>query len=407
MSKLLGTASTNDEQEEDFDGDEDETNERRKEELDDAEFGIVNDRPNSALDGGSVGGDSAEVNRLTENAGGHSPAPESRDSDSSIGSGSTDNEAPIRQVQQQQRADLEFYGHPGEESRHLKYGILGSGNYEVVNGGIYAGADESTAAVNSVANYVRRPGVLLAGLSKLAVGPSNDDHHSHSHDGPQAAAYMPGGRIVGHMRGASNHPDDLVGFVPITGAPGDLVAAPKGLHSPLLDLIDANGGHLFDPNLVAQLGSSGSSARTTHEEAPNEDEHSNNLPGRKLKKGDLQREEHYANHQKESNEFSARKWRGKKQKHANTKTKTTDYEEERDQQTSNSKLPPSRSKQPPSDQSTVSGSGGKSQGTNQFYSYQILPSKKVTIFSDQDLDSAPSERNESLRLTKSPIRRSQ
>lgn len=293
MSRLLGTASTSDELEEELDDDED-PNDKRKEELEDAEFGIVNDerqvKANEIARPASVG-----------------------DSESKLGSGSTDNEAYARR--HQQRSDIDFYGHPGEGTRTLKYGILGSGNYEVVNGGIYPEADESTAAVNSVANYVRKPGALLFGLPKLLA--------ENSHEQSPQTSFLPGSRLGGFMRGASAIPGSELN---------------KDIGSPLLELIDANVGQpLFDPNMLAQLGGSGSSTRSTHASRdPIESPHKHQpKKGKKNKNGEL-----------DDNLLEANK-------------------------------------------SVMKGS--RSQGTNQFNSYQLLPSKKVTIFSDQDLDSAPSE----------------
>lgn len=393
MSKLLSTASTNDEMEDDMDDDEDPASEKRKEELEDAEFGIVNDerqnrpapdRPTSngrPLDHGLHNSEDGKLSPLRSVESGNS------------GSGSTDNEAYARR--NQQRSDIEFYGHPGEETRQLKYGILGSGNYEVVNGGIYPEADESTAAVNSVANYVRKP--ILANLPKLLAGqPVN----------PQSA-FMPGGRVGGFLRGDSaSSSDELAGIMP-----GDIG---KHLTSPLLELIDANTGEqLFDPNLLAQLGSSGSSARTTH--ATRDSGNSQSNDEEQIENGDTpdrkQRNNSIDNPKKSSQNGEAGRinqsdYRRNKKNHKKTLEKglhderlagfneeTDDNSDDQSQTTKNKitiKEPNElRSNHLERQQSSISGS--RSQGTNQFNSYQILPSKKVTIFSDQDLDSAPSE----------------
>lgn len=346
MSRLLGTASTNDGFEEDSDDDEDQANEKRKEEIDDAEFGIVNDD---------------RSNRPSQNGNSRDSKLNADNVESNLGSGSTDNEAYARR--HQQRSDIEFYGHPGEETRQLKYGILGSGNYEVVNGGIYPEADESTAAVNSIANYVRKPGGLLGGIPKLMA------EHSHEPNSPNTV-FMPGGRIGGFLRGASANPDEMIGVIP----DGKDVAAP------LLELIDANGAsQLFDPNILSHLGSSGSSARTTHVTKE---------PGDPL-------------------EIRLRKERGRQRNRnekedsrneVDSKHNETDAEGEEEASPTNkgdrSSAKESRENQRPTKvkkkQQSLIGSSA-SRGSNQFNSYQILPSKKVTIFSDQDLDSAPGE----------------
>ena len=366
MSKLLlGVASTNDELEDEFDkedneGDEEEAGqarERRKEELEDTEFGV--ERPNNLRAAGesppSEADHSGELNRLVEQRQRHADRGGGPGSPSShLSAGSSGNGAYARrsqQQQQQQRADVEFYGHPGEETRQLKYGILGSGNYEVVNGGIYPEADESTAAVNSVANYVRKPSLLL---SKL-------DGHS------AAPIFMPGARLSigsggggsGFVRGASAHPNAL-----------DLGPSPKSLANPLLELLAANGGaqHLFDPSLLlGQLGSSGSSAKTSFLSKETEDE-SNELGssapttrGHLLAKPD-----------------KLKRTKRPKQPRPSS-SQQLDAEEPMASQGSSSEGGTARA--------------NKLHGTNQFYSYQILPSKKVTIFSDQDLDSAPSDQH--------------
>lgn len=384
MSKLLGTASTNDELEEDIDADdEDSANEKRKDELDDAEFGIVNDeRSNGPTSEGPVTNSVTDISNSSplgneasrlQNGGGDN-------ADSSLGSGSTDNEAYARK--HQQRSDIEFYGHPGEETRQLKYGILGSGNYEVVNGGIYPEADESTAAVNSVANYVRKPGLLVAGLPKLiATG--------HGPMSSAQAAFMPGGRIGGFLRGASANPEDLVGLLPTSEA-GD----EKGLSSPLLDLIDANGGHLFDPNLVAHLGSSGTSTRTTH--ASQDDSEESTKSSNKVKPLRQDGRNHgkrFHDEQDDNGEEFTSHLVGNSNK---TKMKQRELEEQNtrlidnDRHALNDYIDENHHRKAEGRQKSRS-NGSKSQGTNQFNSYQILPSKKVTIFSDQDLDSAPNE----------------
>lgn len=440
MSKLLGTASNVDDVEEDVDGDDEESaNERRKEELDDAEFGLVNDDRNSQPDAppasNSVSDNGGgELSRVTNNEENGNESPTSH-----LGSGSTDSEAYARR--NQQRSDIEFYGHPGEETRQLKYGILGSGNYEVVNGGIYPEADESTAAVNSVANYVRKPGALLiAGLPKLM---GNADHHHHQ------GAFMPGGRIGasvgGYMRDASAMPEDLVGHM----LPG--VEANKALASPLLDLIEANGGgHLFDPNLVAQLGSSGTSARTTHASQEADDdvgkkpgkrkhyESSNSLDGGggggdattgktnddepldetkgakstskksghgkakkfKTSSDDHQRHHHHHHQAKLGGlaEFDDPNEQDTRSSSIDSNRQALDDDRNNEQDEISSNHHHHRHESKDDDYQSSSSSSGsraqnqanKSQGLNQFNSYQILPSKKVTIFSDQDLDSAPS-----------------
>lgn len=128
----------------------------------------------------------------------------------------------------QQRADVEFYGHPGEETRELKYGILGSGNYDIIRGGNYpkhdgtsGGGDESSAAaaaVNSVANYMRS-------------GAGNVEQQSMLGDLP---------KLLGGYALALNGVDDaprLTGGPPLARAhDGDFVL--NG--SPLLELIDAS-----------------------------------------------------------------------------------------------------------------------------------------------------------------------
>lgn len=382
MSKLLSTASTNDEMEDDMDDDEDPASEKRKEELEDAEFGIVNDerqnRPSS--DGPSSNGQSLDNGKSSMR-----PV-EAGNS----GSGTTDNEAYVRR--HQQRSDIEFYGHPGEETRQLKYGILGSGNYEVVNGGIYPEADESTAAVNSVANYVRKP--ILGNLPKLLGGePVN----------PQAA-FMPGGRVGGFLRGASTPSDELVGMMP-----GDIG---KHLANPLLELIDANSGEqLFDPNLLAQLGSSGSSARTTHasretgnsQSTDEEQIESDDAPDRKQR--DSQKESKISAQDGRINPTDyKRSKKGRKKmiekdhqddgsEASIDETDDNSEDQSRSRTSKNSNREPNELNSSRLDRQQSSVSGSRSQGTNQFNSYQILPSKKVTIFSDQDLDSAPSERH--------------
>lgn len=393
MSKLLGTASTNDESEMDVDlDDDDEANERRKEELDDAEFGIVNDHSQ----GGDSGGHSSEPvsgqqgrsrvdnqaanvdnDEATRNGGSASAAGESttygggnsqrRAHQGGSGGGSTGGT----------RSDIEFYGHPGEETRQLKYGILGSGNYEVVNGGIYPEADESTAAVNSVANYVRKPGGLLAKMPSLAH---------------QAGAFMPGGRIGGFLRGSASSTDggglanprdiaDLAAALMPT-APGD----PRGddLTGPLLHLLDATGdgagegNYLHGMPLISQL-SSGSSSRTTH--ASKDDRDADSGDGRASAK---------LHHQAHS---SLLRQNGRK-KPAGQMNEIESHNRNEDDEDRRSA---GQHHQLQQQQSSISGSrrvpNGSADG-NQFNKYQILPSKKVTIYSEQDLDSAPSDRQQ-------------
>lgn len=391
MSKLLGTASTNDELEEELDDDDDSTNEKKKEDIDDAEFGIVNDErqnnPQDVMRGMGVAGrsdsgggsDQADLNKQMQPG---------SSVESGLGSGSTDNESYMRR--NQQRSDIEFYGHPGEETRQLKYGILGSGNYEVVDGGIYPEADESTAAVNSVANYVRKPGALLSNLPKLLSEQVVNTQTS----------FMPGGRVGSFLRGASTNPDDLVGGLIAT----ELAANKDPLSSPLLELIDANNAQLFDPNILSQIGSSGSSARTTHTgkellDSTNQDR-DNSSKQRNKKKG--------------IKHYNVNKLKSNKSNYANNGEQNDlenldqqdedsgdDAKQEQQQQTATRLKGNTRtnkefnSGQLQQQQSSISGS--RSQGTNQFNSYQILPSKKVTIFSDQDLDSAPSEQKFALQ----------
>jgi len=393
MSKLLGTASSNNEDlDDDFDNDNDENNanERRKEELEDAEFGIGNERGerNNLIDNGESGqGDSdGQLNRLS---GGLSLGRQAdigsrqgpSDSDSSLGSGTTDSEAFTRRAQQQQRADVQFYGHPGEETRQLKYGILGSGNYEVVNGGIYPEADESTAAVNSVANYVRKPSMLLAGLGKLTRSSAGSIDPLEQMV-PQTEAYMPGGRISGgYMRGASANnleEDTASGLMGPSGAPLLVNQNPRSLHSPLLELMDANSGQLFDNGFVAHLGSSGTSARTTF--TSQEEQKGDGRPPDDSSAGsstgsiDVERKREKKSGASSKKKQRQNNWEGTKLLEQATRTNGRAAQDHEHHPTSEEDL---RAK--------------KSPGTNQFYSYQILPSKKVTIFSDQDLDSAPSQ----------------
>lgn len=376
MSKLLGTASTNDELEEDADEDDDGMNEKRRDEMDDAEFGISNDeRPNrsssssSDSGGGSGQDDSNGQSDSKLNRSGNS------DNESSVGSGSTDSQAYTRR--NQPRADIDFYGHPGEETRQLKYGILGSGNYEVVNGGIYPEADESTAAVNSIANYVRKPGLLLGGFPKLigAAGGAG---------GP--AAFMPGGRVGGYMRGASAIPEEQVGLMQPAGLAGEMGKGLSG--NPFLELIDR--GHLFDPNLMTQLGGSGSSSKSTHTSKNGEDMSSiskSNSKDRSKDGGDSSSKSPSKSNRKEGAKLTkSQDPQDVLESHfdGDGKAKTTipndDFDRVRnDNRINYEHLNKNSNNQP------------RGQGSNQFNSYQISPSKKVTIFSDQDLDSAPSD----------------
>lgn len=382
MSKLLGVASNNDETEEDID-DDDDVSEKRKEELDDAEFGFNNN--NNGISNNNDGDERQSRISSSADSGSSPPDPSSglktNSAEAAGGSGVSNTGQPLQAYSRrnQQRSDIEFYGHPGEETRTLKYGILGSGNYEVVNGGIYSDADESTAAVNSVANYVRKPGALLTGLPKLLAD-----------QGGAQSSYLPGTRMNnGFMRGASGSPDpdDLVSMM------GPIVN--KEISSPMLELIDAGGSRLqFDPSLMAQLGSSGSSARSTH---ATKDSNINNESG-----GDDSGFEEISDSsrdpigstitgsQKVRPESKTKHGAKKNRKNSRVKNNEIHADDDDDQPISNdssrSRLPPGDRSEQLLDRQPSSISGSRSRGTNQFNSYQILPSKKVTIFSEKDLD---------------------
>lgn len=424
MSKLLGVASTNDELEDDFDGDDEESaRERRKEELEDAEFGISNDDrsnspPSSISSNADIGSNADDINdanqenqdvsRLTQDHPATSSVAAERESAGDMppirSAGSTDSGAYARRQQQQQRSDVEFYGHPGEETRQLKYGILGSGNYEVVNGGIYPDIDESTAAVNSVANYVRRPGgvggdggVLLVGLPKLinsvaATAAAADENRQTTR--PRL------GR-PGFMWGAS-----------ATSPAADELNGHTLTNNPLLDMLDPAAHQAtigdqptdgyFNPNLLGTqyLGSSGTSARTTHLSREGEPTQGNDLEEGRQKSTKTKRKRR-PKQRPSSN--------GDQDEGYNSSTGDLNDAPTRENQDKSNNLKVSFRKETMTPMETLNDANNRIRSTssvgsndspsshstgrkmNQFYSYQILPSKKVTIFSDQDLDSAPSD----------------
>lgn len=380
MSRLLGTASTNSD---DIDGDEaddddESAGEKRKEEIEDAEFGIVNDNNNN-IDNNRQTTPNLLGTAQQDNSNESGP---SRSSDTV--SNSADNNEAFPSRRHQQRSDIEFYGHPGEETRQLKYGILGSGNYEVVNGGIYPEADESTAAVNSVANYVRKPtnggsGGILASLPKLLAEHHHQTKPTNDQSEPGLTNFMPGGRVGhGFMRGASaNHPPTEEQLLNLISGPHHPLSKDAHLHhlsNPLLDLIDAGkvGQFHLDPNFLAQLGSSGSSTRTVHAD---QNEESGGVGGIEIyKSSGGERKQSSASELREHNATDGSGRQSKKAKQTSN-SKNNEYDDSLVETSS-----------------SIDGNkirGGK-QINNQFNSYQILPSKKVTIFSDQDLDSAPS-----------------
>lgn len=379
MSKLLSTASTNDELEDDSDDDEDPASEKRKEELEDAEFGIVNDERqmrHSGQDAGQSGADSPPSSHHHESKQAITGNP---DDSSSSGSTSSDANEPYTR-KHQQRSDIEFYGHPGEETRQLKYGILGSGNYEVVNGGIYPEADESTAAVNSVANYVRKPGSILGGLPKLLA---NAGHSVNSVNEQPTAGYMPGGRMGGFLREASVNPNELVGNLMPESELG------KDLSNPMLELIDTHGGQLFDPNILAHLGSSTRTTHTGKDEQGRDEEANRPAPnkGDRSKAAPLAVEgnSEYSYSKNDDDNVGEFPRKLSQSSHNNNKRPENEVDNNNDR----SSMMKSRHQQQQLQHQPSSISGSRTQ-SNQFNSYQILPSKKVTIFSDQDLDSAPS-----------------
>lgn len=351
----------------------------------------------------------------------------------------------------QQRSDIEFYGHPGEETRQLKYGILGSGNYEVVNGGVYMENDELTAAVNSVANYVRKPGqanglgMALALPRLLASEPirlngghhSNQNHH-HNQQSQQGGGsssnregghpFMPaGGRLTATslLRGSGSHsmdaPNHQISEITSSlmdsldqhhhGTNTNEVDRPSAARSkdeeslisnPLLDLIyrsqqsqvqhensnDNNSNGLEGSGLLSQLGSSQRSIHTgSHQsegqpesirKATNTRKNINKDTTKKQSQSSKsdekmldQLEEKGSNHVNHSNSIDLNQ-----KETRNKKNIFTHGEPENDELITH--------------KSIISGNKLKHQN-DQFNSYVISPSKKVTIFSDRDLDSAPSE----------------
>lgn len=352
MTKLLlGTASNTDEIDDDMNDDDESASEKRKEELEDAEFGIFTPEKSEYRKRGNGSGRGrhaaasskrkASSKKLTERA--------------KTSPGSSNAESYPRK--DQQRADIEFYGHPGEETRQLKYGILGSGNYDVYNGGVYSEHDELASAVNSVANYARKPGGSLA-LKLLGADPLRLNRVASS-------AFMPaGGRLNGLMRGASVHASsDDPG---VLGLPAqDLNANDKSslIGNSLLDLLYHTSGagsnsHIMDSGIMSQLGSNTRSVHT--------DKQDENMPT----EPDTEDGKH---------ELEGRRGSEKSRKHP--KPGIVENEIESDGQHPDRHSGDIRQYR----------KGSKSSGTNQFNSYVISPSKMVNIFSDKDLDSAPSE----------------
>lgn len=350
MTKLLlGTASTNDEFEDDMNDDDETASEKRKEELEDAEFGIfkpvVRGSKNSKSSAASTRANASAKSRDSKLKSGKSPHKSE--------SGKSDEGSTMRN---QQRADLEFYGHPGEETRQLKYGILGSGNYEVYNGGVYSENDEVASAVNSVANYARKPTGSLA-LKLLG----DDALRLNSHMNPGR------GRLDSLIRGASVHTNadgeaGLLGFMPeVGGLAGSDRSALVG--NPLLDLIYPTAGNSISPfmdsSLMSQLDSN---TRTVHAD---KQDHSV-----KMKEGKVELKE------RDRHQVIQMRSRGQGDERPNKKI----YEGD-DNSNEGRKL-----------KQTIRHKHEHTSGNaDQFNSYVISPSKKVNIFSDKDLDSAPSD----------------
>jgi hypothetical protein len=170
----------------------------------------------------------------------------------------------------------------------------------------------------------------------------------------------------------------------------------------------AGGGQdgYFDPNLVAHLGSSGTSARTTHTSREQDnssngsrDSGSDDDRGKtndesvaktkrkrrpKQKHQQASEDEGYAS-QAPGNDHDTSQGQG----HQNFKTNKLGRNKN-DMMTTMETLNDANNRiRSSSGVNDVQQSPAKKM--NQFYSYHILPSKKVTIFSDQDLDSAPNE----------------
>lgn len=364
---LLGKASTIDEMDDDLKDDDDESpSEKRKEELEDAEFGIVNpksrpaikrkNRKRTAASQRSRSATRSAKKRESQKKPNSQTNKLDDSNKNSVESTGISSDTGLYAKKNQQRSDIEFYGHPGEETRQLKYGILGSGNYEVYNGGVYAETDELASAVNSVANYARKPSNALA-LKLLGAEPLRLNHIASA-----------GSRLNGLMRGASmlgaaeGEQAGLLGGL----MPNDLTASDKsGLAgNPLLDLIypaspGNSGNHLLDSSLMSQLGSNTRSVHTDHQQDKLE---SNDLIG------SVEREPST-----------------KPESFGNSKTDDNRVDINEDELLSHSNRKQRRK-------------GSKPVDSNQFNSYVISPSKKVNIFSDTDLDSAPSDQNETIDM---------